>query len=143
MPELLFFSLYEVKNRIGNRWLEYFFVDLYNLINFLSKPTLSGIHTSSFSGISRNQRRAFKLIVILSAASLVELASMSPNRISLGKFNYTELNDNEDCFFKSVDISFHDKTYMNLKKGGAIILILNLSNIEWKQKVLINIHVQL
>lgn len=46
-------------------------------------------------------------------------------------------------FFKSVDISFHDKTYMNLKKGGAIILILNLSNIEWKQKVLINIHVQL
>lgn len=69
---------------------------------------------------------------------------MSPNRISLGKFNYTELNDNEDCFFfKSVDISFHDKTNMNLKKGGAIILILNLSNIEWKQKVLINIHVQL
>lgn len=56
-------------------------VDLYYLIKKkLSEPTLSGKHRSVFFfGVSRNQKRAFESIVIMSAAGLVELAPMSPN----------------------------------------------------------------
>lgn len=55
-------------------------VDLYYLIKKNEvNPRYPGNIDQFFSDVSRNQKRAFELIVIMSAASLVELAPMSPN----------------------------------------------------------------
>lgn len=55
-------------------------VDLYYLIKKNKvNPRYPGNIDQVFFGVSRNQKRAFELIVIMSAAGLVELAPMSPN----------------------------------------------------------------
>lgn len=55
-------------------------IDLYYLIKKNEvNPRYPGNIDQFFFGVSRNQKRAFELIVIMSAASLVELAPMSPN----------------------------------------------------------------
>lgn len=55
-------------------------VDLFYLIKKNEvNPRYPGNIDQFFSAVSRNQKRAFELIVIMSAASLIELAPMSPN----------------------------------------------------------------
>lgn len=55
-------------------------VDLYYLIKKNEvNPRYPGNIDQFFFGVSRNQKRAFESIVIMSAAGLIELAPMSPN----------------------------------------------------------------